>query len=123
MANYTREPRNDLIRKLRGQGWSLRRIGAHPKVRLSVGAVHAVLHADDADVDDVDDAGRVPPPVDDDDDVNEYVLRTLVADCMRADGSVDRESALWRLVFPTDPGVVRAYRQYAVKRFAEQQYL
>lgn len=76
------------------------------------------------DADDDDDDGRVPPVDDaDDDDAKEYVLRVLVGDCMGADGTVDRESALWRLVFPTDPGLVRAQHLYAVKRFAQEQYL
>lgn len=57
------------------------------------------------------------------DAVEEEVLRVLVADCMRPDGSVDRESALWRLVFPTDPGLLRAQHRYALKRFAEEQYM
>ena len=106
-------------------GVLVKAIAAHPKVKLSAGAVHAILHADDADVDDVDDVGRVPPPVDDadDDDVKEYVMRVLVGDCLLADGTVDRDSALWRLVFPTDPGLVRAQHVYAVKRFAQEQYL
>lgn len=43
----TRRPRNDLIRALRGQGWSYRRIAAHPKVGLSAAGVHAVVHGDD----------------------------------------------------------------------------
>jgi hypothetical protein len=61
MANYSREPRNELIRRLREQGWSFRRIGAHPKVQLSAGMVHAIIHADDAD----DDADELGPSADD----------------------------------------------------------
>jgi len=64
MANFSRQPRDELIRRLREQGWSLRRIAAHPDVELSVGMVHAILHRDDEDPDDEldDDDGEDEPP-------------------------------------------------------------
>lgn len=45
VTEYTRRDRRDaLIVKLRGKGWSLRRIGRHPDVNLSGSAVHAILN-------------------------------------------------------------------------------
>ncbi len=61
MANYSRQPRDELVRQLREQGWSFRRIAAHPKVMLSVGAVHAIVHRDDVEDDDLDDEPEPEP--------------------------------------------------------------
>jgi hypothetical protein len=58
VANYSPEPRNELIRRLRAQGWSLRRIAADPRVRLSVGGVHAIVNADDKPADEAEVAER-----------------------------------------------------------------
>ena len=75
ITEYTRrDRRNALIMALRGKGWSLRRIGRHPEVNLSVAAVHLVLNpADDDDdlaADDVpDDLRRLESLAADDGDV------------------------------------------------------
>jgi hypothetical protein len=46
VVTFGREERDELVRKLRGQGLSIRRIAKHPGVRLSPAMVHAILKAE-----------------------------------------------------------------------------
>ncbi len=104
MANYSRGPRDELIRRLRSQGWSIRRIASHPDVQLSVGAVHAVVMADRVaqPVAEDDDDEWEPPVVDDEAD-RRYVAG-LVDEAFHPDGTLNHASRLYRLLFEVREG-------------------
>jgi hypothetical protein len=111
MVSYFRGPRDELIRRLRAQGLSLRAIAVHPDVvaanmgqKLSVGAVHGIVHA--ADRSDDDEWGA--PAVVDDPDALEADLerRYPVVEVGKPDPVRDA-AYLWKLIdkcFPAGRG-------------------
>lgn len=126
MANYIRD---ESIRRLHEQGLSLRKIAAHPDVvaangghKLSVGAVHAIVHANDQP----DDEWGEPPANEDNLDAFEADLdrrfpvvevgerdekrdaayvRKLIAEAFNADGRLNTESSLYRQLFCVRAGL------------------
>ena len=108
ITEYTRrDRRNALIMELRGKGWSLRRIGRHPDVQLSVSAVHEIATAAEAAIADDDD--------DDNDGDNESAA---VAEGVERTGDLRNALELYRAVYandPPDPAAVAAWRTYKAR--------
>ena len=96
MDDFTRDERNRLIRELRDKGWSHRRIGKDPRVRLSASTVHAILRPV-VDDDDFTTGNGSASPVMDADVMNRLHLYRM---CYLPGVDRDAVSALYRQVPP-----------------------